>query len=62
MTEINRRSKKQKKISYQVIDKYYSLTAYKNNSIVIDKKEIEANATQEISKVFYLKIIIVNIY
>ena len=50
MTEINRRSKKQKKISYQVIDKYYSLTAYKNNSIVIDKKEIEANATQEISK------------
>ena len=50
MTEINRRSQKEKKISYEVIDKYYSLTTFKNNSNIIDKKEIEADAAQEISK------------
>jgi hypothetical protein len=50
MAEINRRSQKQKKFSYEVIDKYYSLTVYKNDNIEINKKEIEINANKEISK------------
>ena len=50
MTEINRRSQKRKKISYKVIDKYYSLTVYKNNNIEINKNEIKADANAEIPK------------
>jgi hypothetical protein len=50
MTEINRRSQKRKKISYKVIDKYYSLTVYKNNNVEINKNEIKENANAEIPK------------
>ena len=50
MTEINRRSQKRKKISYKVIDKYYSLTVYKNDNVEINKNEIKENANAEIPK------------
>ena len=49
MNEINRRSNKKKKISYEVTDKYYSLTVYedKNTKIKIPKKEQEENNEEE---------------
>ena len=49
LNEINRRSNKKKKISYEVTDKYYSLTVYedKNTKIKIPKKEQEENNEEE---------------
>ena len=49
LNEINRRSNKKKKISYEVTDKYYSLTVYedKNTKVKIPKKEKEENNEEE---------------
>ena len=49
LNEINGRSNKKKKISYEVTDKYYSLTVYedKNTKVKIPKKEKEENNEEE---------------
>ena len=49
LNEINRRSNKKKKISYEVTDKYYSLTVYEdqNTKVKIPKKEKEENNEEE---------------
>ena len=41
LSEISRRSKKEKKISYEVIDKYYSLTVFDEKSEIAKKSQKE---------------------
>ena len=41
LSEISRRSKKEKKISYEVIDKYYSLTVFDEKSEITKKSQKE---------------------